>query len=87
MSDLESTGVELSTICMKTNTLTELCAVTCEADLRLCFRICEKTGFLMTRLIMEYDSIKTTINFFRFYLLNQQQHKITIKKERKKAMK
>ena len=24
-----------------------------EADLRLCFRICKKTGFLMTRLILQ----------------------------------
>ena len=34
---------------------------------------------------MEYDSIKTTENLFRFYLLNQQQH--NEKKERKKERK
>ena len=33
-----------------------------EADLRLCFRICKKSGFLMTRLILLFNSI--SINLF-----------------------
>ena len=62
------------------------CAVTCAADLRLCFGIYAKNRFSHDATHMEYVSIKTTEHFFRFYLLNQEQHKITIKKEGKKAM-